>query len=96
MQTPIFAGERTVLQLEWRTELTSQVRIPVGHPVWYCRCGSDAVVDEAIPSVRAAGRSLPRGAVLYLPAGDTIRVMHCSRAERIRLYGVDGPEGGQA
>ena len=35
------------------------------------------------------------GRVVAVLDGDTIRVMHNGRAERIRIYGIDCPERGQ-
>jgi endonuclease YncB( thermonuclease family) len=36
------------------------------------------------------------GPVVSVPDGDTIEVLHNTRAERIRLSGIDCPEKGQA
>jgi micrococcal nuclease len=36
------------------------------------------------------------GKVVGVSDGDTIKVMHLGRAERVRLYGIDCPEKGQA
>ena len=36
------------------------------------------------------------GRVVAISDGDTIRVMHEGRSEKIRLYGIDAPERGQA
>jgi len=36
------------------------------------------------------------GRVVGISDGDTIKVMHNGRAEKIRLYGIDCPEKGQA
>jgi micrococcal nuclease len=36
------------------------------------------------------------GRVVGISDGDTITVMHDGRAEKIRLYGIDAPEKGQA
>jgi micrococcal nuclease len=36
------------------------------------------------------------GLVVGISDGDTISVMHGGRAEKIRLYGIDAPEKGQA
>ena len=35
------------------------------------------------------------GRVVAVLDGDTIRVMHNGRAERLRIYGIDCPERGQ-
>ena len=35
------------------------------------------------------------GRVVGISDGDTIRVMHEGRAERVRLWGIDAPESGQ-
>jgi len=35
------------------------------------------------------------GKVVGISDGDTIRVMHEGRAERVRLWGIDAPESGQ-
>jgi endonuclease YncB( thermonuclease family) len=37
-----------------------------------------------------------RGRVVGVADGDTITVLHDGRAEKIRLYGIDAPEKGQA
>ncbi len=36
------------------------------------------------------------GRVLGISDGDSIRVMHDGKGEKIRLYGIDAPEKGQA
>ena len=36
------------------------------------------------------------GCVVSISDGDTITVMHSGRGEKIRLYGIDAPEKGQA
>jgi len=36
------------------------------------------------------------GSVIYVSDGDTIEVLHSQYSERIRLYGIDCPEKGQA
>ena len=36
------------------------------------------------------------GVVVGISDGDTITVMHDGRGEKIRLYGIDAPEKGQA
>jgi micrococcal nuclease len=36
------------------------------------------------------------GKVVGVSDGDTIKVMYLGRAERVRLYGIDCPEKGQA
>src|SRR2546426_3984017 len=36
------------------------------------------------------------GRVVGISDGDTIKVMHNGKAEKIRLYGIDCPEKGQA
>ena len=36
------------------------------------------------------------GRVVGISDGDTISVMHGGRAEKIRLYGINAPEKGQA
>jgi micrococcal nuclease len=36
------------------------------------------------------------GRVVAISDGDTVRVMHEGRSEKIRLYGIDAPERGQA
>jgi len=46
-----------------------------------------------VPSLASADFS---GRVVAVTDGDTIRVMHNGKAEKIRLYGVDCPEMGQA
>ncbi|MFM8979507.1 MAG: thermonuclease family protein [Planctomycetia bacterium] len=45
----------------------------------------------------AAGHGAPTftGEVVAVTDGDTLRVMHAGREERIRLYGVDAPERAQ-
>ena len=35
------------------------------------------------------------GKGVWISVGDTIRVMHLGKAERIRLFGIDCPERGQ-
>jgi endonuclease YncB( thermonuclease family) len=36
------------------------------------------------------------GRIVGISDGDTIKVMHIGRAEKVRLYGIDCPEKGQA
>jgi micrococcal nuclease len=43
----------------------------------------------------AAGGDTFTGRVVAVVDGDTIKVMHDGRAERIRIYGIDCPELGQ-
>ncbi len=61
----------------------------------------------SIPALLSQKRSAPAapeqvtastfaGEVVGISDGDTIRVMHNGRAERIRLYGIDCPESYQA
>ncbi len=53
----------------------------------------ESLLSECSPKARAIDFS---GRVVGVSDGDTIRVMHDGRGEKIRLYGIDAPEKRQA